>query len=287
MPKEQCWMLNHECSSSHTLTLWIVDSFTNVEWGRMNAECPMLDAEYLLLLSQSHTHTHTHTFSHTQKKSCWAVPNPNRELFIVTSKKTRLNRCPSQQRTLHCDIEKGQTEPSPIRTGNTAIVISKKTGLNRAPSQRRTLHCYIEKYKKNRCPSEQRALHWYIEKGKTESLPNPNRELCIVTSKKTRRNRSCFPTENSALSRRQRSEEPLPIRTLDSALLYRNKQSWTVFPSELRNLHWYTKMARLTRSPSQQTTLHCYNNYLSSSKCSSQKSKQFISNVYQKLDSCL
>ena len=145
MPNKQCWMLNDECSHSHTLTLshsHSLDSwFIYERWVRKD-ECRMINAGCWV---PSPTLTLSH--SHTQKKSCWAVPNPNRELFIVTSKKTRLNRCPSQQRTLHCDIEKGKTEPFSIRTGNTAIVISKKRRLNRTRSQQRTQHCCIKKEK--------------------------------------------------------------------------------------------------------------------------------------------
>ena len=148
MPNEQCWILNDECSHSHTLTLShshtltvsIVDSFTNVEWGRMNAEWSMLDAEYLLLLS--HSHTHTHTPSHTQIK-------------------IMLKRSQSEQGALHCYVEKDKihTPPFTIPTANTVLlsrkrqdcllpypnrglcfVISKKRRLNRSRSQQRTQH---------------------------------------------------------------------------------------------------------------------------------------------------
>ena len=137
-----------------------------------------------------------------------------------------------------------------------------------------TLRCYSEKYKKNRCLSEQRALHWHIKQGKVELLLVPNRELCNVWSKKIKRNRSCFPTENDALSRLQRPEASLYIRTLDSALLYGNKQGWAVSSSSLSNLHWYTKTAKPTCSPFQQSSLHFHNTYLSSSKCSSQQKQR-------------
>ena len=44
-----------------------------------------------------------------RKRQDWTVPHPNRELCIVISKKTRLTRFPSQQRTLHCCIKKDKT----------------------------------------------------------------------------------------------------------------------------------------------------------------------------------
>ena len=61
-----------------------------------------------------------------RKRQDWTVPHHNRELCIVISKKTRLNRCPSEQRTLHCYIEKGKTEPFPIRTENSALLHRKR-----------------------------------------------------------------------------------------------------------------------------------------------------------------
>ena len=51
-----------------------------------------------------------------RKRQDWTVPHHNRELCIVISKKTRLNRCPPEQRSLHCYIEKGKTEPFPRLT---------------------------------------------------------------------------------------------------------------------------------------------------------------------------
>ena len=139
----------------------------------------------------------------------WTVPHPNREFRIVIPKKTKLKRIPSQQRTLHCHIEKDKTEPFPIPIENSVllhrkrqdwtvphpkrelwIVISKKTRLNRSPSQQRTLLCYIEKDKTESfpIPTENSAL--LHQKRQDWTVPHANKELCIVISKKTRLNRS-------------------------------------------------------------------------------------------------
>ena len=134
--------------------------------------------------------------------------------------------------TLRCYSEKIQEESLPFRTESSALT-------------------YQERQSWIIVRSEQRALQCLIEKDKTEC--------------------SCFPTENAALSRLQRPEASLYIRTLDSALLYGNKQGWAVSSSSLSNLHWYTKTAKPTCSPFQQSSLHFHNTYLSSSKCSSQQ----------------
>ena len=134
--------------------------------------------------------------------------------------------------TLRCYSEKIQEESLPFRTESSALT-------------------YQERQSWIIVRSEQRALQCLIEKDKTEC--------------------SCFPTENAALSRLQRPEASLYIRTLDSAFLYGNKQGWAVSSSSLSNLHWYTKTAKPTCSPFQQSSLHFHNTYLSSSKCSSQQ----------------
>ena len=74
--------------------------------------------------SHSHIHSDKHTHIHTLKHPM--VPHPNRELCNVISKKTRLNRSPSRQRTLYCYIEKDKTEPFPIPTENSALLSRKR-----------------------------------------------------------------------------------------------------------------------------------------------------------------
>ena len=147
------------------------------------------------------------------------VPHPKKELWIVISKKTRLNRSPSQQRTLLCYIEKDKTESFPIPTENSAL-----------------LH--------------QKRQDW--------TVPHANKELCIVISKKTRLNRSPSQQRTLHCYIEEDKTEPLPIRTENSALLYRKRQDWTVshLNSELGAVT--SKKTRLNRSPSQQRTLHCY-----------------------------
>ena len=133
MPNEQCWILNDECSHSHTLTLshsHSLDSwFIYERWVRKD-ECRMSNAGCWVpspTLTLSHSHTHTHLLTHKQK-SCWSVPNPNRELFIVTSKKTRFTRrrSPSRQRTVCCYLEKDKTASFPILTEDSALLYLKR-----------------------------------------------------------------------------------------------------------------------------------------------------------------
>ena len=121
---------------------------------------------------------------------------------------------------------------------------------------------------KNRCPSEHWTLHCYIETSKAEPFPNPNRELCIVTSKKTRLNRSpsqqrtlhCYiekdkknrcPSQQRTLHCHIEKGKtgPFPIRTGNSALLHRKGQDWTFPHSNSELCIVASKKTRLNRSP--------------------------------------
>ena len=149
MPKEPCWRLNDECSLFHTLTLshsHSLDSwFIYERWVRKD-ECRMINAgcwvpSPTLTLSHSHTQkkimlsrsqseqgalhcyvekdkiepfpipTANSALVHRKRnRQAWTVPHPNKDVFIVTSKKTRPNCYPSQQNNLHCYLEKDKTE---------------------------------------------------------------------------------------------------------------------------------------------------------------------------------
>jgi len=133
---------------------WSKVRFLNAEWTMLNAEWWMLTLSHshTLILSHSHTLTlsHTHTLLHTLKRQDWIVLNANIGLFVVISKKSGQSRSPSQQRLLHGYVEKGKTEPLPLRTEN-SILLHRKTVPNPngelSPSQQRTLHCCVKKDK--------------------------------------------------------------------------------------------------------------------------------------------
>ena len=239
----------------------------------------------------------------------------------MISKKTRLNRDSSQQRILHGYIEKDKTEAFPIRTENSAlsyrkrqdwtvphanrelcIVISKKTRLNRSPSQKRTLDCYIEKDKTESflIPTENSALLY--RKRQDWIFPHPNRELCIVTSKKTRLNRSPWqqrtrPSKHvihfesiTKVRPQQRTlhchiekdkTEPFPIPIENSVLLYRKRQDWTVLLPKRELWIVISKKPRLNRSSSQQRALLCY---IEKDKTESFPSQQRTLHCYIKKD---
>ena len=52
----------------------------------------------------------------SRKRQDRLLPYPNRGLCFVISKKRRLNRTRSQQRTQHCCIKKEKTKPFPLLT---------------------------------------------------------------------------------------------------------------------------------------------------------------------------
>ena len=120
----------------------------------------------------SYRRTNTYDMTH-RKRQNWSVPHPNRlnrfpseqrtrhiptdrtvshlnrELGVVTSKKTKLIRSTSQQ-----------TELFPIWTENSTLLHRKRQNssvphpnrLNRFPSEQRTRRCYIEKDKTDPFP---------------------------------------------------------------------------------------------------------------------------------------
>ena len=155
-------------------------------------------------------------------------PHRNRKLCIVISKKTRLNCSPYQQRSLHRYIEKDMTEPfSNIRL--TFMILSK---INSSLLQDEKTVFIPTSY------AIENTASVYVTKGKTEPFSIPtdwtvahlNTDLGVVTSKKTKLNRS---------------------------------------PSQQKNLHYYSHLntelgvvtsnkTKMNRSPSQQKTLHCY-----------------------------
>ena len=135
---------------------------------------------------------------------------------------------------MHSYIEKRQDCTVLYPNRELCIVISKKTRRNRSPSQQRTLHYYIEQETKNRCPSEPWTLHCYIETSKAEPFPNPNRELCIVTSKKAWLNRSpsqqrtlhCYLTKSCSVT-------TFHMQRQKSRSLYQNFAQQTAVPNRI------------------------------------------------------
>ena len=132
------------------------------------------------LSTQTLTHTHTHT---------------HYELDAVTWKKTKLIRSTSQQ-----------SEPFPIWTENSTLFHRKRQNwsvphpnrLNRLLHRKKQNWSVPHPNRLNRFPSEQRTRRCYIEKEKTDPFHIPtdwivshlNRELNVVTSKKTKLSRS-------------------------------------------------------------------------------------------------
>ena len=165
--------------------------------------------------------------------------------------------------------------------------------------------------------------HRYIEKDKTEPFHIPtdwtvshlNRELGVVTSKKTKLIRSTsqqtepFPiwTENSTLLHRKSQNWSVPHPNRLNRLLHRKKQNWAVpHPNRLNclNAEWWmmmddewsrpscvtesTELVHITRGKTELIpSWLCNRKHSSSSKCSTEKSHQFISKVSQKLDYCV
>ena len=102
----------------------------------------------------------------------------------LSQEKTRLNRCPSEQRTLHCYIEKGKTEPFPIWTENSALLHRKRQD-STVPHRKRELCIVISKKTRLNCsPYQQRTLHCYIEKNKTEPFPIPKENSILLARKR-------------------------------------------------------------------------------------------------------
>ena len=162
MPKEQCWMLNDECSHSHTLTL----SHSHISHSHTHI---------LKKLNRSSSQQRTlHCYSAKDKRDT-TVHHSHNELCILASKQTRLNRAPSQHSTLYCYIEGDKTEPFSIPNREFCLVISKKTRRAVAYPNRDLCIVISNKAWLNRSSSEQRTLHCYIEKGKTEPFFQQNR----------------------------------------------------------------------------------------------------------------
>ena len=240
MPNKQCWMLNDECSHSHTLTLshsHSLDSwFIYERWVRKD-ECRMINA------------------------GCW-VPSPTLTLsHSHTQKKIMLSRSQSEQGALHCYVEKDKIEPLPIPTANSALLYRKRQDWTVPNPNREHCHCYIEKdwtepcsiptansallyrkiqekplplrtessaliYRKRQnwivAQSEQRTLHCYIEKDKTEPFLLPNRELCFIMSTKKWRTVAHSNVGFCIVISKQARLNRFPIRIEKSALVYEN-----------------------------------------------------------------
>ena len=115
MLNAEWWMLTlSSLSDSHTLTVSMVDSFMNVEWGRMTASPSQTENSVLLYRKRHEERLPIRTEISAllyRIRHDWTVPHPSRGLCIATSKKERLNRSSSKTGSLHCILEKDKPEP--------------------------------------------------------------------------------------------------------------------------------------------------------------------------------
>ena len=101
---------------------------------------------------------------------------------------SKLFTFPSQQRTMHCHIEKDKTEPFPIPIENSVLSYWKRQDWT-VPHAKWELWIVNRKRQDWIVPHSKRELCLY-RKRQDWIFSHPNRELCIVRSKKTILNRS-------------------------------------------------------------------------------------------------
>ena len=133
---------------------------------------------------------HTHTRIPSQPRC--VTESTESVLDVVTSKKTKLNRSPSQPRESNfCDTFENHVTLNSF--------ISQKESLKSSLHRKRQNWTVPHPNRLNRFPSEQRTTRrCYIEKDKTDPFHIPtdwtvshlSRELDVVTSKKAKLNRS-------------------------------------------------------------------------------------------------
>jgi len=154
-----------------------------------------------------------------RKRQDWTVPNPNREHCHCYIEKDWTEPCPIPTANSALLYRKIQEKPLPLRTESSAVIYRKRQNWIVAQSEQRTLHCYIEKDKTEPFLLPNRELCFIMSTKKWRTVAHSNVGFCIVISKQARLNRFPIRIEKSALVYENGKTDPFFLPTDNFALL--------------------------------------------------------------------
>ena len=135
-----------------------------------------------------------------RKRPDWTVPNPNREHCHCYIEKDWTEPCSIPTANSALLYRKIQEKPLPLRTESSALIYRKRQNWIVAQSEQRALHCYIEKDKTEPCLLPNRELCFITSTKKWRTVAHSNVGFCIVISKQAKLNRFPIRIEKSALA---------------------------------------------------------------------------------------